>query len=129
MSKEANFDIVYESKRLVIILDQGPWHTHKTITNDAEGVVERMIETLNGRQLEYIDSDGFRSELLITDNKFVGFGPKEDVPALELHKIPTDYEGLRRACIELIKNKAELAREILELEDRISTFTHDTDKG
>jgi len=73
MGEKANFKIIEESEDFVLILDQGPWHTHKTITNDAEGVVERMIERLKGRRLEYLDSDGFRSELLIANNKFAGY--------------------------------------------------------
>ena len=35
----ANYTIVGDTADNIIIRDEGPWHTHATITNDAEQVV------------------------------------------------------------------------------------------
>lgn len=75
MGKGANFIIVNETKDHVTIQDIGPWGRHMTVTNDAEGVVARLSDQLNGRRLFYFDSDGDLDELLIKDGKFAGFGP------------------------------------------------------
>lgn len=75
MLNGAVFGIVDENDSYVLIRDLGPWSQHKTITNDAEMVVEKMIATLGGRRLRYIDSEGVESEIVIKNGKFAGFSP------------------------------------------------------
>lgn len=71
----SNYALLDETKDSITLMDCGPWDQHPTITNDAEFVVTDLINRLNGRRLLYIDSLGDRTELLIKDNKFAGFGP------------------------------------------------------
>ena len=62
----------------VVIEDVGPWDQHPTITNDAEWVVEQLVNQgrlPTGRRLFYIDSDGQKDELLVKDGRFAGFAP------------------------------------------------------
>ena len=61
---------------VLIIKDLGPWVHRKTITNDAERVVERLLqdEILRpGQRLFYFDSDNVLDELMVKDGKFFGF--------------------------------------------------------
>lgn len=61
----------------VEIIDLGPWDEFSTVTNDAEGVVERVAASgllTEGRRLFYIDSEGVRSELRHARGRFIGFG-------------------------------------------------------
>lgn len=60
---------------LLLIVDVGPWDTQPTVTNSAERVVAELAPVLNGRTLEYIDSEGHRSVLLYEGAVFKGFGP------------------------------------------------------
>ena len=75
MKQSANYEIVEEDEDCVLIRDVGPWEQRLTITNDAEAVVRKLAWHLNGRRLEYIDSDGFRSRIKVTDGAFAGFAP------------------------------------------------------
>ena len=68
-----NYETVDMSTDCVLVRDVGPWDRYPTITNAAEALVEHMLPVLDGRRLEYIDSDGRRSELLIKNGRFVGF--------------------------------------------------------
>lgn len=74
LSMKANYLIVEKSPDHILIEDLGPWDRFKTVTNAAEEVVAEMLPILNGRRLEYIDSNGDRAVLLIVDGKFAGFG-------------------------------------------------------
>lgn len=78
MGKPANFSIVEDTPEVLCLKDEGPWDVHFTITNDAENVVEKVATRLGNRRLDYIDSEGFRDQLLVKDGKFDGFAP---VPA------------------------------------------------
>lgn len=69
----AHFGIIDETDELVLIKDMGPWDRHRTVTNEAEAVVEGLAPILRGRRLEYIDSEGERAELLVVNGKFAGF--------------------------------------------------------
>jgi hypothetical protein len=73
--RSANFHIIEQGPEHVCIEDIGPWDKHPSVTNDAEGVVERLSCVLEGRRLFYLDSEGNRDELLVKDGKFAGFAP------------------------------------------------------
>lgn len=74
----ANYSIVKESSKYVVLNDLGPWDKFLTITNDAENVVKTLKPILLGRRLYYYDSDGDLSELKINGGgKFVGFATGE----------------------------------------------------
>lgn len=60
----------------LVINDAGPHSRCKTVTNDAESVVQVLIERgllPPGRRLEYYDSDGQRDQIVIVDGRFAGF--------------------------------------------------------
>jgi hypothetical protein len=72
--RHANFIIVSQNQPdYVLIQDIGPWDIYPTVTNDAECVVSDLAPNLNGRRLDYIDSEGVRGTLLVKDGKFAGF--------------------------------------------------------
>ena len=73
----ANFTIEQETPDFIFILDNGPWDQHRTITNDAEFVVETLARdhALGDRRLFYKDSEGQIDELLHTAGRFKGFSP------------------------------------------------------
>ena len=83
MSREANFEIVELVARGgggkdVYLRDVGPWNKHKTVTNDAEGVVERLIAsgvvTSAEDRIFYFDTDDIMDELRHDGEVFIGFG-------------------------------------------------------
>lgn len=74
MGLPANYEILIDNSRLMILQDRGPWDKHFTITNDAERVVAQLTRRLKGRRLFYFDSEGDLDELLVRDGKFAGFG-------------------------------------------------------
>lgn len=58
----------------VVIRDLGPWDQYKTVTNDAENVVEFLVEAevlRPGDRLFYFDSSGQLDEILVKDGRFV----------------------------------------------------------
>ena len=69
----AEYIIVEETKDVLVIKDIGS--NVMSVTNDAEAVVEELVDRLAGRRLEYYDSEGARDQLLVRDGKFVGFAP------------------------------------------------------
>ena len=71
----ANYTIVAENEKELVIMDVGPWDQYPTITNSAEEVVEQLAGRLNGRRLMYYDSDNQLDQLLVKDEKFAGFAP------------------------------------------------------
>ncbi|MCK5919406.1 MAG: hypothetical protein KAG66_00590 [Methylococcales bacterium] len=73
MLKNANYHIVENNHFRMLIRDLGPWDEHKTITNDAEAVVDDLKIWLGDRRLEYIDSGGVRTEMLVHKGHFKGF--------------------------------------------------------
>jgi len=75
MIGHARYDIVRKTPRALVIRDLGPWNRHKTITNDAEWVVETLEPIREGRRLIYVDSEGQIDELVVKDGKFAGFSP------------------------------------------------------
>lgn len=73
----ANYKILRDCPSFVLIQDMGPWNQHKSVTNDAESVVEELAPGLGDRKLFYIDSDGRTDRLLVKDGKFAGFKREE----------------------------------------------------
>jgi len=80
MVREVNYMIIDETDEFLLIQDIGQWNIYKTVTNAAEIVVKELATQLNGRRLEYIDSDGRRDQLLVKDGAFAGFAP---IPKIE----------------------------------------------
>ena len=77
----AVFEIVHSESTdgALVIRDLGPWDVHRTITNDAERVVEELAEYLpDGRRLFYYDSQNQRDEIIVSHGRFVGFIPGEN---------------------------------------------------
>ena len=71
--QKANYAIIELGIDYVLIRDIGPHDKYMTVTNAAETVVAELNSLLNGRRLEYIDSEGNRNEILVRDDKFAGF--------------------------------------------------------
>jgi len=71
----ANYTIIRQTPDYILIRDEGPWDFHASVTNAAESVVAGLIDTLHGRRLYYIDTEGRIDELKIENGKFVGFAP------------------------------------------------------
>jgi len=62
----------------LIIRDVGPWDRHPTITNDAEDVLRRLLESGElrpGQRLFYYDSENNMDEIVVRDGEFAGFKP------------------------------------------------------
>jgi len=77
--RRPNFEIVEETPWVFLIKDIGPWHVFPTVTNGAEDVVRAVRDLMaDGQRLEYIDSHGERSVILIKDGEFAGFAPCEN---------------------------------------------------
>jgi hypothetical protein len=64
-----------DTPRALCIRDVGHSQGCPTVTNDAEYAVVQLADRLNGRPLEYLDSEGERSQLLVNDGQFAGFAP------------------------------------------------------
>jgi len=75
MGAPSRYSVTDVTPESITIKDLGPWNRHLTITNDAEGVVKRMVPHLKGRRLFYIDSEGETDELVIKKGQFAGFKP------------------------------------------------------
>ena len=75
MNLQAIFKIATVTDTLVLILDQdGP----RSVTNDAQGVIDRLAAELGGlglRRIFYRDTMGRFDELKVEDGRFVGFAP------------------------------------------------------
>jgi hypothetical protein len=77
MNRKANYELIAQDAKHVLIRDIGPWDKFFTVTNAAEEVVAELFPMLNGRRLEYIDSEGHCAVLLVSkDGKFAGFDPR-----------------------------------------------------
>lgn len=79
--RRANYEIVSETPSCVTIRDLGPHDQYLTITNAAEQVVQELAHRLNGRRLQYYDSDGRLDQLIVVNGRFAGFAPglREDM--------------------------------------------------
>lgn len=80
MNRSANFYVMGERTDCdaLVLIDVGPWNIHPSVTNDAENVVRRLLESGDlkpGQRLMYYDSEGNLDEILIADGQFAGFAP------------------------------------------------------
>ena len=75
MISNANYFVIIDHPKFLVLFDKGPWDQYKTITNAAEKVVIEVNAKygLNGRRLFYYDSDHELTELVHKDGKFVDF--------------------------------------------------------
>ena len=71
----ANYTIVADNEKELVIMDVGPWDQYPTITNSAEAVVDQLAGRLGDRRLLYYDSDNNLDELLVENERFTGFAP------------------------------------------------------
>ena len=73
----AHYTIVHERPDLKIVwlVDDGPHSQHKTVTNDAEFVCERVNSGYPGWRIIYRDSDGRWDELAHDHGRFLTFVP------------------------------------------------------
>ncbi len=62
----------------VIITDTGHSYT-KSVTNDAEAVVQELLAEFGNRRFLYYDSDGDLGELVHNGKYFVTFGFPQDM--------------------------------------------------
>jgi len=69
-----NYEILEDSPDCLLLRDLGPWDRFPTITNAAEEIVTALAQKLRGRHLQYYDSDGEQTELLVLNGRFIGFG-------------------------------------------------------
>jgi len=79
VSRHARYAIIEDDllqEEPLVIQDVGG--QYRTITNDAEWVVEQLVREGHlpaGRRLFYIDTDGQKDELQVKDGRFAGFAP------------------------------------------------------
>lgn len=73
----ARFSILsWEHGKAIILKDLGPWEHHKTITNDAEYVLDTLFEASfmsATTRVFYFDSYGRQGEILHNDGVLLGF--------------------------------------------------------
>lgn len=75
MGEHARFavDHARTTEECLVIQDIGNWSGCLTVTNDVDWVVKQVAPLLNGRRLEYIDSEGQRDQILVAGGRFAGF--------------------------------------------------------
>ena len=69
---KSSFSITEIKDDRVVILDNNLGG--RSVTNDAENVVEYLYNLFGNRSIFYIDSDGVLDELRHNNGNFVGFG-------------------------------------------------------
>ncbi len=75
MVKCANYSIVADNEKELVIMDLGPWEVFPTITNSPEAVVDELATRLGDRKLLYYDSENQLDELRVENGRFAGFAP------------------------------------------------------
>ena len=79
----ARFEVIRDDLLManpLVIRDVGPWDQHLSVTNDAERVVEELVQRGKlppGRRLFYYDSEGQLDEIVVRAGRFAGFRPVE----------------------------------------------------
>lgn len=74
--RSARFDVLAIQSDLIVLVDVGPWDKYLTVTNDAEGVIQKLSSRgLDGRRVIYYDSEGEPTELRHNGARFTGYGP------------------------------------------------------
>lgn len=76
-NRHALWDVVAITDEDYTIRDIGHL-SGRSITNDAEWVVEQIVPVLGSRRLFYYDSMGNLDELLVRGGRFAGFAPGPD---------------------------------------------------
>ena len=74
---EAQYSLVAVTDDTVTIRDEGPWDVFRTITNDAERVVNALMRNghlHDGQRLFYYDSEGELGEIVVKHGRFMSFG-------------------------------------------------------
>jgi hypothetical protein len=80
--RQANFEFITSKQcgacRRIVLKDLGPWDKHLTITNDIEGVIERLVALVGRTDLEnavitYLDSEGIVTGAEVKKGKFERF--------------------------------------------------------
>lgn len=77
-TNRAQFEIVTRRDDSITIRDVGHRHGHPSVTNDAEEVVDYLLDQgllQEGQRLFYFDSEGQLDEILVKDGGFAGFAP------------------------------------------------------
>jgi hypothetical protein len=72
--ESARFRIEQFEPERIVIRDLGPWDKHQTVTNDAEGVIARLMPAPQQRVF-YYDSSGRLDELVHESGRFARFAP------------------------------------------------------
>lgn len=104
--RTANYEIIKETIDLLLIRDLGLHDKYLTITNGTEQVVAELAPRLGNRRLEYIDSKGERTQIIVRDDKFAGFAP---ATAKDF------YHQRDKQIVALIGNKWLLTADIAKL--------------
>lgn len=71
MKVRARYDFAAETSDYVFIIDRNDGA--RSVTNDAEAVVEEMNKDFPGKRVIYRDTDGRWDELLHCNGKFISF--------------------------------------------------------
>ncbi len=74
MRNQSRWSTERVDENTVWIVDVGH-NSGKSVTNDAENVVQQILNLYGNRRIMYCDSDNRWDELLHDGNKFTGFGP------------------------------------------------------
>jgi hypothetical protein len=72
----ANYTVVSDDSKALVLRDVGPWDRHPTVTNDVEAVVADLVRGGRlpaGKRLFYFDTQGECDEILVFDGRFGGF--------------------------------------------------------
>jgi hypothetical protein len=72
LNMKSSFSITEIKDDRVVILDNNLGG--RSVTNDAENVVEYLYNLYGNRRIFYIDSEGILDELRHNNGNFVGFG-------------------------------------------------------
>lgn len=87
--------IVYGDREFFVISDVGGLG-RRSVTNDAERVVDQLAPILNGRRLLYFDSTGRLDELLHDGHNFHGFAPVDADIRQRFARLSGSTRGVRR---------------------------------
>lgn len=75
MENHADYDIVKITPDIVFIVDVNLGN--KSITNDAEWVIEDALSRHPGKRIVYKDTEGYWDELVHENGRFTSFKPYE----------------------------------------------------
>lgn len=78
MGNAANFMVDSVLPGLVVLTDVGPWTLCRTITNDAERVVDRIYAKYGNVRIIYHNSEGERVELIHDNGRFIDYAEPTD---------------------------------------------------